>query len=177
MNRINKDAVLKIYNKLSIVLGLGTLIILLVYFNGFPDIMNGTVDKNIFNLNFITGTGNEVGIINSPIIWFILFFIINLGVLIYTQTGEKVTESRIVESIFYNTILSFFLIVAQVVFYYFIPETINGAVNIGLFKYEFVELTDKSSVGINFAYIIASVYTIYNIVVVFLETRTSEIDL
>lgn len=176
MNKIDKGAVLNIYNKLSIVLGLGTFLILLVYFNGFPETMNGTIDKGIFNLDLVIGSGVEVSIFNSPIVWFVLFFVMNLGVLIFTQTGEKAAESKVVESIFYNTILSFFLIVAQIVFYYLIPGTVNGAINIGLFKYEFVELIDKSVVGINFAYILASIYTIYNIVVVVLETRNTELE-
>lgn len=174
MKNHSKEVVLKVYNRLSVFLGLGSFILLFVYFNSFPKTMNGTVAKSILNFDFTLSIQDSIKIFNSPLIWFILFFIMNLGVLIYTQTGQNKSEGRIVESMFYNTIISFLLIVSQVVLYYLVPETVNGAIEFGLFRYEFVELSNKSVIGINFAYIFAMIYTIYNGIIIYLEIRENK---
>lgn len=176
MGKFNKELIVNIYSKLSIVIGLGIFIVLLIHFNSFPELMNGVVDKGLFNLDFTIESAVHVEVFNLPLILFTALFLFNLGVLIYIITGKKVETNIVVESMFYNTILSFLLIVAQVVFYYMIPETINGAIEIGLYQYEFVELSDLSTTGINFGYILAAIYTLYSIFVLFLETKRGQID-
>ena len=176
MEKLNKEMILNIYNKISIILGLAIFLVLFMYFNKMPESMFGTVDKGIFSLDFAVDLSTTTVVFNTPLIWFIFIFLINLGLLLYTQLGEKVTTGRITESVFYNTILSFLLIIAQLVFFYIIPESINGTISIELFQYEFVELADKSITGINFAYILASIYVFYNMVILYLEMKNNQID-
>ena len=173
MKKIDKEALLSIYNKLNVFVGLGIFLVLVIYFNNFPETMYGAIDKGIFSLDLSVAYGTQVEVFNFPLVWFILFFLLNLGFLIFTQTGEKVESGAISESIFYNTILSFLLIVAQLVFYYIIPETVNGDIVIGLFQYDFDVLSDVVVSGYNFAYILATVYTFYNMFVLFLALRNA----
>ncbi len=175
MVKIDKELVVNIYSKLSIIIGLGIFLTLLLYFNNIPELMHGSVEKGIFSLDFNVEIGVNVVVINLPLIFFTLFFLYNLGMLIYTQTGDKVETNIIIESMFYNTILSFLLIVTHLVFIYMIPDAINGAINIGLFKYEFVELSDLSTTGINFGYILASIYTLYSAFVLYIENKNNQI--
>lgn len=174
MEKIDKEIIVKIYSKLSIVIGLGIFLVLIMYFNNLPELMYGPVEKGLFNIDFSIGYGENIIVANLPLVFFTVFFLYNLGMLIYTQTGDKMEANIITESMFYNTILSFLLIVAQLVFVYMVPESINGAIYIGLFQYEFVELNDLSTVGINFGYILALIYTFYNIFVLFLESRRNQ---
>jgi len=172
MEKLDKEIILNIYSKLSVVIGLGIFIILFRYFNNFPELMYGPVVKGVFDLDFRVDFGSVTMIVaNIPLVFFLVIFLYNLGMLIYTQTGDKMEANNITASMFYNTILSFLLIVAQLVFVYMVPESINGAIHIGLFQYEFVELNDLTITGINFVYILAIIYTFYNIFVLYLETR------
>ena len=142
MDKMDKELIVNIYSKLSVVIGLGVFLILLMYFNNVPKVMYGAVEKGMLNLDFSVGLGVNVVVLNLPLIFFTVFFFYNLGMLIYTQTGDKMEANNITESMFYNTILSFLLVVSQFVFVYMVPESINGVIDIGLFKYEFVELND-----------------------------------
>ena len=173
MKKIEKELVLNIYSKLSLVIGLSIFIILAVYFSNLPELMYGVVEKGIFNLNFRVAYDTYLDVFNWPLILFIVFFLFNLGVLIYAQKGEKVEGSIINGSIFYNTVLSFLLIVAHLVFYFIVPDTINGAIEVGLFQYEFKVLSDVSNTGINFGYILATIYTLYNIFVIYSLSKDS----
>ena len=171
----SKMIVLNLYNKISLIIGLGIYLVLFLHFNKMPESMFGSVDKGIFYLDFAV-EGQQVVVFNSPLVWFIGFFLLNLGALLFTQYGNKKETGLVVESMFYNTVISFLLIASQLAFFYMVPDSVNGIIDIGLFKYEFVELVDKSATGINFGYIFASVYVLYNIVVVFLETRNNQIS-
>ena len=171
MKKHDKELLLSIYNKLNVLIGLGIFLILVVYFSSFPEIMYGAVDKGIFSLDLTVSYDLHTIIFNYPLVWFILFFLLNIGFLIVIQKGEKVESGIVFESIFYNIILSFLLIVAQLVFYYMIPESINGNIQIGLFQYGFDVLSDVVANGINFAYILATIYVFYNMFVVFLSMR------
>lgn len=174
MEKLDKELIVKIYSKLSVVVGIGIFAILLLYFSNIPDFMYGPVEKGLFSIKFDLESGVSKTVVNLPLIFFTVFFIYNLGMLIYTQIGEKMEASIITASMFYNTILCFLLIVSQFVFVYMVPDSINGLIDIGLFQYEFVELSDLSAKGINFGYIIAIIYTFYNIVILFIETNKNE---
>jgi len=174
MEKIDRDLIVNIYSKLSVVIGLGIFVILFAYFDNFPDSMYGPVEKGLFSLDFSVAFGENTIVANLPFVFFIVFFIYNLGMLIYTQTGDKMEANNITASMFYNTILSVLLIVTQLVFVYMIPDSINGNIVIGLLQYEFVELSDLSTIGINFGYILAIIYTFYNVFVLYLETRVME---
>lgn len=171
MKKFDKELVFYIYSKLSILIGLAIFLVLFMYFRMFPEGMYGVVDKGIFKLDFAVSFGVNETIFNFPLILFIVFFLFNLGLLIYSQVGNKLAVGTLTGSIFYNTILSFLLIVAHLVFYYVIPDTINGAIVIGLIDYEFEVLSDVSKTGYNFAYLLATVYTFYNVFVVYSLTK------
>jgi hypothetical protein len=175
MEKLDKELIANIYSKLSVVIGLSIFIILLMYFSNLPELMYGPVEKGIFNLDFSVGYEMNLIVFNLPLIFFTLLFLYNLGMLIYTQTGNKMEANNITESMFYNTILSFLLIVSQIV--YMVPDSINGIIEIGFFQFEFVELSDLSTKGINFGYILATIYTFYSTFVLFLETRQDKLDL
>jgi hypothetical protein len=177
MEKLDKEIIANIYSKLSVVMGLGIFIILFMYFNNLPELMYGPVEKGMFNLDFSVGFEMNIIVFNLPLIFFTLLFLYNLGMLIYTQTGNKMEANNVTESMFYNTILSFLLIVSQFVFVYMVPDSINGIIEVGLFQYEFVELSDLSTKGINFGYILATIYTFYSIFVLYLETRQDDLDL
>ena len=176
MKNIDKKLIFNIYSKLSILIGLGTFLILFTYFGKFPEGMYGAVDRGIFSLDFNVSPGINIEIFNSPLVWFIGFFLLNLGFLIYSLVGDKEAVGTISGSLFYNLILSVLLIIAQLVFYYLVPETVNGPIEIGLFEYEFAVLSDVSNTGYNFGYALASIYTFYNVFMVYVLTRNSETD-
>ena len=176
MGKIDKEIVLSIYSKLSVIIGLGIFVILLMYFGNLPEIMYGPIEKGLFNIDFNVEYGVNVIVFNLPLIFFTLFFLYNLGMLIFIQVGKKVEANATCESVFYITILSFLLIVSQLVFVYMVPENINGAIQIGLFQYEFVELNDLSTTGINFGYILATIYTLYSVFVLYLETKRNGLN-
>lgn len=176
MEKIDKEIIANIYSKLSLIVGLGIFLILFMYFNKLPEFMYGPVEKGIMTLDFNIGAAGNTIVFNYPLIFFIVFFLYNLGMFIYTQTGDKMQANNIVASMFYNAILSFLLIVSQFVFVYMVPDTVNGFINVGLFQYEFVELSDLSTIGINFGYILAIIYTFYSIFVLFIETKNKEED-
>ncbi len=176
MKKVDKEALLSIYSKFSIFIGLGIFLILVIYNNSIPSEMFGVVDKGIFNIDFTVAYGEHVEVFNYPLVWFIIFFLLNLGILIYSQIDEKVDVGTISASIFYNTILSFLLILSQLVFYYVVPDTINGAIEIGLFQYEFYILSDVVVGGLNFTYFLATIYTFYNVFVVYYVMRNSSIE-
>lgn len=173
MKNIDKELIFNIYSKLSILIGLGTFLILFIYYGKFPEGMYGVIDRGIFNLDLSISPGVNIEIFNSPLIWFIGFFLLNLGLLIYSQVGDKEAVGTISGSLFYNLILSVLLIVTQLVFYYLVPETVNGAIEIGLFEYEFAVLSDVSNVGYNFGYALATIYVLYNVFVVYVLTKNS----
>ena len=53
MKKNDKEALLGIYNKLNVFVGLGIFLVLVVYFNNFPKNMYGAIDKGIFSLDLL----------------------------------------------------------------------------------------------------------------------------
>lgn len=171
MEKFSKELALRMYSKISIVMSMGLLYILFKYFNEFPKLMNGEVKKQLFSLDFTMNFSTHLEIFNFALVVFIVVLFINLGILIYALVGEKIDE-KIVANIMYNTIITVLIIIAHGAFYYMIPDTVNGAIEIGLFQYEFDVLTGVSNKGINFAYILILIYMLYNATLVYLEMRT-----
>ena len=73
-------------------MSMGLLFVLFKYFEEFPKLMNGTVDKGLFKLDFTIGYGIHLEIFNFALIAFVLVFLFNLGVLIYASTGQKIDD-------------------------------------------------------------------------------------
>lgn len=173
---LEKELLLKVYSRVSVFIGFILLLVLAVYFNRFPDEMFGTIENGLFNITLAVTYDTSLLIFNTPLVVFLVVFLFNLGVLIYAITGKKVLLPQIVESILYNTILSFLFIVSQVVLYFVIPATVNGAINFGFFSYNFSVLTNEVLSGINFGYILITIYTFYNMFIVYFIRSSKEIQ-
>jgi len=158
---MNKEKIIKIYYNLNLFIGLGMLASLYVFLGKFPVFMNGEIKRTLFSLDFQFANSHLVEVFNSMLVIFFIVFVVNLGILIYALGSEKV-RSALVEGIFYNTILSFILIISHLVFYYQIPTFINGAMESFFFHSNFFELSTEKVRVFNFTYILIIFYLAYN---------------
>ncbi len=172
---MNKENIIKIYYQISLFIALGMLASLYLYLRKIPEIMNGEVSRSFFNLDFLFADSRVVTVFNSMLIIFFIVFLMNLGVLIYALTKEKV-ESSLVEGIFYNTILSFILIISHLAFYYQIPLMINGLMEHHFFHSNFFKLSTDKVVVFNFSYLLIILYLFYNFYVNYKLTAEVEIE-
>lgn len=164
--KMSKEFIMSIYYKVCIFLGMGAFLNLFVYLERFPELMNGDITKKLFSLEFNTGYGAYETVFNTALIVFILIFAINLGVLVYSLLGEK-SEGLIAEAVFYNTIITFLIVIAHIAFYIQIPTTVNGEITNGIFNTSFYVLADEVVKVFNFSYLLITVYLFYNVFVIY----------
>ncbi len=163
---MKKENLISIYYKMCIVIAMGAFLSLFIYLSKFPEGMNGDITKTFFSLEFITMYIETVTVFNSMIIIFSVIFLINLGALIYVITGEKL-EGLLLEGVFYNTIITFLLIVSHLAYYLQIPPIVNGEITHSFLFSTFYRLTDVKILVFNFSYLLITIYLFYNIYIVY----------
>lgn len=174
MKMMNPDSLLRIYNKISIVVGLVLMLVLVIYFGNIPVGMYGPIEKGLFSTVFTVQLNTEIVVRNSALIFAIIGLLFNIGVLIVVFS-KKTTEKAIQESVLYNVVLSIGLILTLIIFYLNIPANVNGEIFIGFFQYKFTVLNDVVVGGFNFAYIVTTIYIFLNIAVAFISSRSYEL--
>lgn len=180
MKKISTDSLLRIYSKVSIVMAMGFMVALFTYFSKLPATMFGPIDKGLFSTIFTVSFDSTTGefptlvVSNSALIFVIICLAINIAFVIITW-NKKTTETLIQSSMLYNTVINIVLIFALLIFYMNIPANINGDIIIGFFQYKFYVLNDSVVGGFNFAYILTTVYLVYNIVIALISSRSYDI--
>ena len=163
---MNKKYIMSMYYKMCIFIGLGALLSLYLYLAEYPSEMYGVISKSFFTIDFGVSPDTDIEVFSSILIIFFIIFLINLGALIFALIGEKM-EGLLLEGSFYNTIISFLLIVSYFAFYFQIPDIVNGEINHGLISSDFYSLADLKVVVYNFGYLLITIYLFYNIYVVY----------
>lgn len=163
---MNKKNLISIYYKMCIFVSMGAFLSLFLYLKQFPPGMNGDITKTFFTLTFDTGYGETIEVFNSMVIIFFAIFLINLGALVFALVGEKL-EGLLLEGAFYNTIISFLLLVAHLAYHLQIPGIVNGEISHSIFHSNFYRLTDVRILVFNFSYLFITIYLFYNIYVIY----------
>ncbi len=163
---MKKENLMGIYYKMSIFIAMGAILSLFLFLKQFPEGMNGDITKTFFTLKFDLAFGQMIEVFNSIVIIFFAIFLINLGALIFTLTGDKM-KGLLAEGAFYNTIISFLLLVSHLAYYLQIPKTVNGEISHSVFHSNFYRLTDLRIIAFNFSYLFITIYLVYNIYVIY----------
>ncbi len=163
---MSKENLMSIYYKMCVFVGMGAMLSLFLYLKEFPKEMNGEITKKLFSLDFGIAYGENAVVFNSVLIIFFVVFLINLGALIFTLVGDSL-EGLLAEGAFYNTIISFLLIVAHLAFYLQIPNAVNGEISHSVFHSNFYRLIDDKVIAFNFSYLFITIYLFYNVYVIY----------
>ena len=163
---MKKDNLMNIYYKMCVFIGAGALLSLFLYLKEFPKEMNGDIIKTFFSLEFDILYETNVVVFNTILIIFFIVFLINLGALIFALVGEKL-EGLLLEAAFYNTIITFLLVVSHLAFYLQIPSIVNGEISHSVFHSNFYSLTDVRVIVFNFSYLFIAIYLFYNAYVIY----------
>jgi len=163
---MKKENLMSVYFKMCVVIAMGAFVSLFLYLQQFPEGMNGDITKTFFTLKFDVGYGESVEVFNSMIIIFFAIFLINLGALLFTQVGTKM-EGLLAEGAFYNTVISFLLLVAHLAYHLQIPGIVNGEISHSIFHSNFYRLTDMRIIVFNFSYLFITIYLFYNIYMIY----------
>ncbi len=163
---MNKENFLKVYYKMCVVIAMGAFLSLFLYLSKFPEGMNGDINKTFFTLEFNIMYGQQVIVFNSMVIVFFAIFLINLGMFIYVLLSKK-TEGLLAEGTFYNTIITFLLLVSHLAYHLQIPPIVNGTITHSFLYSNFYRLTDVKIMVFNFSYLLISVYLFYNVFVIY----------
>ena len=163
---MKKEFFLSIYYKVSIFFSMGAFLILFLYLEKFPSLMYGDISKSLFVLKFTTSIDVYETVVNSALIVFIVLFLINLGVLIYSLMGEEI-EGLLAEGVFYNTILTFLILISHIAYNIQIPTNVNGEISHSLFHSNFFELAESKAIVFNVSYLLITVYLFYSVYVIY----------
>lgn len=161
---MNKENFLRVYNKLSILIGFLLLMFTFFFTNAFPKEYSSLTETNVFMIRFVSFF-EDVSVSNTPLFIFATLAILNILMLVRVGNTEDVEAKPLQSLVFYNMILSLMLTVGQVAFVLMIPESVNGAIlNRVLF------ITFHQGVGtpvhiVFSSYLLALTYFVYNIVV------------
>lgn len=173
---MKKEFILNIYYKASVFLGMGAFLSLFLYLEKFPKEMFGDISKKIFSLEFSIAFDVLKHVFNSSLIVFIIIFLINLGFLIYSLIGKKI-EGLLAEGVFYNTLLTFLIVLSHIAYNIQIPLNVNGEISHSLFHSNFFELADSKVIVFNFSYLLITVYLLYSVFVIYkLIPKNKEVE-
>jgi hypothetical protein len=162
---MSKEKFLRLYVKLSIMIGIILFIWMFVFTNQFPPQFNGTVEKNIFAITLNNSFVGPKLILNSPLIVFISFLLLNIYFVFRIGNTEEVKNKWLKEVLFYNIILTIMMIMGQVLFAIMVPETIQGAITDHFVYLSMPMLNDSVVQVINVNYVMTIAMIIYNILV------------
>lgn len=163
---MKKQNLMSVYYKMCVFIAVGALLSLFLYLKEFPKMMNGDITKTLFLIEFDVTLDTTVAVFNDVLIVFFVVFLINLGALVYALIGEKL-EGLLTEGAFYNTIISFLLLVSHLAFYLQIPGIVNGEISHSVFHSNFYELVDVRAIVFNFSYLFITIYLFYNVYVIY----------
>ena len=163
---MKKDVILSTYYKVSLFLAMGAFLSLFQYLQKFPESMYGDISKSLFSLEFNIAYGVTDQVLNLALIAFISIFLVNLGILIYSLTGEKV-EGLLAEAVFYNTIITLLIVISHIAFNVQIPLNVNGEISHSIFNSNFFVLADTKIIAFNFSYLLITIYLFYNAYVIY----------
>jgi len=163
---MKKENLMSVYYKMCIFIAMGAFLSLFLYLKQFPQGMNGDIVKTFFTLEFNVTFVEIVEVFNSMVIIFFVIFLINLGALIFVLVGNKL-EGLLAEGAFYNTIISFLLLISHLAYHLQIPAIVNGEISHSLFHSNFYSLTDVKVVVFNFSYLLITIYLFYNIYIIY----------
>ena len=163
---MNKENLISVYYKMCVIIAMGAFLSLFLYLSKFPGGMNGDINKTFFSLEFNIMYGEQVIVFNSMKIVFLVIFLINLGVFIYSLLGKKL-EGLLAEGVFYNTIITFLLVISQLAYHLQIPPIVNGEITHSIFFSNFYRLTDERIIVFNFSYLLITIYMFYNIYIIY----------
>ena len=158
---MNKEKFLRTYTNLSIFIGILLFVFSIAFIAQFPEGFNGLVSKSIFVLKLDT-LGQTLYVTNYLIIILSTLFLLNLLMMFRIGNTEEVEYKFLRNVVFYNTVLSLMLIVSQMVFYFMIPEAINGWIISNIFSVSFEVRTNFTVHALNFNFILAILYFGYN---------------
>ena len=163
---MKKDFILNFYYKVTVFLAMGAFISLFLYLEKFPELMFGDITKSLFSLEFSISYGVTEQVINSALIVFVCIFLVNLGVLIYSWTGEKI-EGLLAEAVFYNVIITLLIVISHIAYNIQIPLNVNGEISHSLFNSNFFALSDVKVIVFNLSYLLITIYLVYNAYVIY----------
>jgi hypothetical protein len=136
-----------------------------VFTNQFPPQFNGTVEKSIFAITLNNSFVGPKFILNSPLIVFISFLLLNIYFIFRIGSTEEVENKWLKEVLFYNIILTIMMIMGQVLFTIMVPETIQGEITDHFLYLSMPKLNNVVIQVINVNYLITIIMIIYNIFV------------
>ena len=162
---MSKEKFLRLYVKISVVIGLLLFIWMLVFTNEFPNVFNGTIEKNIFGIVLNNSFIEPIFILNTPLIIFLSFFLLNLFFIFRVGNVDEVENKWLREVLSYNILLTVMMVIGQILFVIMLPEGIQGEV---ADKFLWIEMDIQYDVSVNVInvnYVLTLVLIIYNIFV------------
>lgn len=162
---MNKEKFLHLYNRVSIAFGVLILLFVVLFIAQFPNSYSGFIEKNLFKIGIESTTG-VINILNAPLFIFLSLLVLNIYLLI--RMKDVTVENKYLQNtIFNNSVLILMLIIGHLVFYYSIPDSMNGTVVNNFVFLNFQVRSNEFLTVINANYIMAGVFLIYNLFVAY----------
>ncbi|MCF7926155.1 MAG: hypothetical protein K9L74_01075 [Candidatus Izimaplasma sp.] len=171
---MDKRAFIKVYNKISILVGITLFAVMIYFINTFPTQYYGNVTKSFFKISF-DNLPETAAVFNLPLILLIIFFLMNVLVLLSVLLRDEEQKTVLLEVPIYNTLFTFLMLIAHIFYTAVIPNVINGTIKHTFFTSTFPKLSDVLVTGINFVYVLTVVYIIYNLYIFFKYLEKKEI--
>ncbi len=166
---MSKEKILKQYVKWSVLVGIYILLAEYLYQLLLTKEWNVVVQHGVFVVRFENFFESKV-MFNTPLISFILLFILNIVVVVITKNND-VKNKELLEAPYMNSAFLFLLIIGQIVFTWMIPSNINGIVRDMVFFTEFPIRASEIVYAVNIVYLIGFIYIVYNLLI---WSKTSE---
>ncbi len=161
---MNKNRIVRSYVNFSIVIGLYLLLATFLYTYRFGTEFYGLVTVTFMNVNFETYY-ETIPYYNMPFVTYTIFFVFNLGILIFLGRGKTIKQKSLKEVSVYNTVFTVLMIASQIVYVYMIPDRISGTITDKFVFTEFAYTSDVLIRAINLNYVLALLYVVYNVYV------------
>lgn len=161
---MNKERFLRLYSKLSVLIGIYVFTTMYFYVRTFPISFNGYITKTLMKITMTMQVG-EFEISNIPLITFIVILVMNLIVIVNIRSTKNIDKQELREVMYINTILSVMIILGQILFFMFVPDQINGEIIDKFFYVAMPRLNDDIIKVFNINYALAIIYICYNVYV------------
>ena len=171
---MTKNNLMRWYTRLSVLLGFVLLVSIFayirlytnadVYGTGTDTAFHGTVEKALMNVTLVVYGADKI-IFNTFGLFVLIVLAINLVILILFRNTDEIEDKELKTIHQYNFIVTLLMLVAQALFIFLIPETINGQIKDLFLVVQMPVLSDSISNVVNLNYVLTLFYIGYNIYV------------
>lgn len=169
---MNKEKFLRVYNRINIAFGVMLILFVVMFISQFPTSFNGLVEKNLFVISIENYEG-IINILNAPLFVFVSLFLLNIYLLI--RVKDTNVENKYLQNVmFYNIMILLMLIVGHLVFYFSVPDVINGEVANKFLYVRFQLRSNEFQDVINVNYVLSGIFLIYNLFVAYKSPNPQE---